>query len=128
MDKGTTMSREFYVVSPHRAFALILFNDHLFIARFKNESFDRWDVSFGTDRSWSMGFYCFGFLFERQAIWPHLGQFGATAFEGRPEYEMFRGAAIVMVPTWVPMVLLSIAPAFALRRALQRRRIPPGHC
>jgi hypothetical protein len=132
LDHGTTKSRELILGVPGgRAYGLIFEFDHLYGAVFRfHQPVGTWDVICTTDYGWTIGLYCLGFLAERHAIWPHLGHFGATAFDGRPKDELFRGAAVVMLPAWVPIVLLGIAPVFAVRRAMRRwrRRAKIGRC
>jgi hypothetical protein len=130
-DHGATASRELILGVPGgRAYGLIFTFDHLIGAVFRfHQPVRTWDLICTTDHGWSTGFYCEVFLYERHAVWSHLGHFGATAFDGRQKDELFRGAAIVMVPAWVPIVLCGIAPAFALRRAMRRwRRLRTGRC
>ena len=123
-DRGTNASRELMVIPPgDHACALIHFDGHLYAARFALQARDNvWHVGYDTDHGWSLGIYCLSALADKDGIWRHLGGFGSTTFDGRPPDEMFRGASIVMIPTWLPLLLLGILPGLAIRRVITRRR------
>jgi hypothetical protein len=123
-DGATTTSRELILLPPGgHACALIHFDGHLYAAMFAlHMSSNAWHGGFNTDHEWSLGIYCLSVLADNHGIWRHLGGFGSTSFDGRPPYEMFRGASVVMIPTWLPLLILGILPSCTLRRIVARRQ------
>jgi hypothetical protein len=123
-DSGTTTSRELILLPPGgHAYGLIQFGGDLYVVRFALHTVGNvWHLGYNTDHGWSLGIYCLSVLADNHRIWRHLGGFGSTSFDGRPPDEMFRGGSIVMIPTWLPLLLLGILPAFTLRRLIARRQ------
>lgn len=139
VDRHTTTSRELMAIVPRVshtghgvAYGLFVCDGHVFAARLlaPGGPADAWHVRCGTDHRWSMSFYCLGFLDQRGGIWRHLGDFGYTTFGGRPPYELFYGATILMLPLGLVLAALSVLPTAWAYGVIQRRRrrMRPGHC
>jgi hypothetical protein len=125
VDRDSNTCQELILGLRSKTAAIIIDNWHVFVVAGSNDD-DPANVGlhFVWDNSWSLGFYCdvFTYLYEPKLLWRHLGDFGGTVYRGRPHEEIFRAAAILMVPAWFAVTLFAIPPGFVAFRFFRRKK------
>jgi hypothetical protein len=128
LDHGSWMGRDFAVTAPSSGsggsiYGVSLFDGNLFLCLFKTRRPCSWGGSYDSDNEFTLGFMSSGWLNSQEGrTWRHFGGFGVVHASPNDLFMPFRSGRILMLPGWVPIVILLVMPLASLRAWLRKRR------